>query len=104
MYHSAFHNYDKTPETENLEVEKISGLVVSELSVCICFFPHGCDQILIKLKGERFYCGSWFKGTVHQVEKAWWQEHEADGHVASAVWKQREMDAGAPLTFSIPAV
>lgn len=26
--------------------------------------------------------------------KAWWQEHEASGHIASAVRKQREMDAG----------
>jgi hypothetical protein len=35
------------------------------------------------------------------AEKAWWQEHEAAGHFASTVRKQREMDAGAQLTVSI---
>lgn len=32
--------------------------------------------------------------------KAWRQEREAAGHVASTVRKQREMDAGAQLAFS----
>ena len=33
------------------------------------------------------------------LEKAWQQEREAAGHMASTVRKQREMDAGAQLTF-----
>jgi hypothetical protein len=27
----------------------------------------------------------------------WWEEHEAEGHVASAVRKQREMKVGVVL-------
>lgn len=34
------------------------------------------------------------------VGKAWWQERQAAGHVASTVRKQKEMDVGAQLTFS----
>lgn len=34
------------------------------------------------------------------VEKAHWQEREVAGHIATAVRKQRAVNAGARLTFS----
>lgn len=34
------------------------------------------------------------------MEKAWWQRGAAAGHMASAIRKQREMNAGTQLTFS----
>ena len=45
--------------------------------------------------------GSYLKVQSIMAEKAWWQEHEAAGHIASTVRKQREMDAGAQLTVSL---
>jgi hypothetical protein len=42
----------------------------------------------------------WLTAQSTMMEKAWWQEHEAAGHMVSAAGKQREMSAVAPLTFS----
>ena len=41
-----------------------------------------------------------FEETVLTAEKTWMRELEADGHIACAVRKQRQMKAGAQLTVA----
>lgn len=65
----------------------------------VSYFSHYCDQIPDRkqFKEGRVCLGSPSEGTIHHGGKAWWQVLEAAGHVAPAIRKQREMDAGAQL-------
>lgn len=63
-----------------------------------------CDQVCDKkpLKKERACLGSQFEGIQSfMAGTSQWQEHEAGSQEASTVGKQREMHAGAQLTFSL---
>ena len=56
-------------------------------------------MVVTKAADGRVHFHSQFKGTVHHSGKSREQEGEPSGHITSAVRKQREMDAGAELTF-----
>lgn len=107
------HNHGDTSLTVIIVVRNRLQLLTSTHSCCMAFlvidaFPITGPALvsfltaMIKhpdkkqLKGEG---GSRVQSIM--MGKAWLQEYEAAGHTASTVRKQREMEAGAQLTFSI---
>lgn len=50
-------------------------------------------------KGKRGLSGSWLESVVHYGEEGMEANHEAAGHVALTVKKQRAVNAGAEPTF-----
>lgn len=67
-------------------------------------FPVAVAQFLIKDFGGNGFCGSQFKGSVHHGGEGMAVGHEAPGHRASTVRKQREVKVGLSPRSSLCSV